>query len=505
MNKFDCSCGDIESSCSGDIIVCILCQTGHHEACSYDLLKGFDSISKFKLLKINTFKCYECEPSYYSWMFQCKCIHDGKSVIMDYDDGLNMSECFYCHTWSHDQCNFIEINENKPTCNICSLKLKKKKDVNTIENENANEQYNWFQFVPTPSSSITSSSNELAKDDKAYCLKPIETFRMYNALKSENKRNCQTFTGKKKRTKNITSNDNNDSDDDNHDSDDMLSNVKLIKVPRLSQGLYIRKNSKYRDEKIVDEVIVRGIYERPKFDFDILPSDVWLDLGAHIGTFTSLCLQSGSQVISVEPDINNFKVLKLNSSLNITRPLQHIMIHAAVMNEKTTEVRCNQLPNQSKTREKLCLKSHDIINDKEFIQHEQDSHIDLHIHPAIGFRHSTIYKRRRPVEWETNRTPLTNLNQILKNHPTINAIKIDIQGAEVQVLESVSVWPSHIEKLVFEYDFEYSPDLEYFHTFISNLKLHFPYIHHSKLKKSGKFVGFPNGVLVYAKKCIPDA
>jgi hypothetical protein len=125
----------------------------------------------------------------------------------------------------------------------------------------------------------------------------------------------------------------------------------------------------------------------------------------------------------------------------------------------------------------------------------------LYLHPTTGFRHSTINKKRS-VPWATIQVPLTHLNVILEEHKNINAVKIDIQGSEIQVIESISDW-KQVEKIVFEYDFEYSPDLAYFHQFIEKLKVHFPYVHHSKLKKVGNFVGFPNGVLVYAKKHMP--
>ena len=57
--------------------------------------------------------------------------------------------------------------------------------------------------------------------------------------------------------------------------------------------------------------------------------------------------------------------------------------------------------------------------------------------------------------------------------------------------------------MVFEYDFEYSPDLETFHEFIVVLREAFPYIYHSHLPPSGRFRGFPNGVIVFAKRDKP--
>ena len=78
-------------------------------------------------------------------------------------------------------------------------------------------------------------------------------------------------------------------------------------------------------------------------------------------------------------------------------------------------------------------------------------------------------------------------------------MKIDIQGAEWRAVDSVSDWGT-VSKLVLEYDFEYSPSLAAFHEFVARLRAHFPKIHHTKLKATGNFVGFPNGVLVFAMR-----
>ena len=47
--------------------------------------------------------------------------------------------------------------------------------------------------------------------------------------------------------------------------------------------------------------------------FEITCVDMWLDIGAHIGVFTSLALAAGAEVVSVEPDKDNFAILEKNS------------------------------------------------------------------------------------------------------------------------------------------------------------------------------------------------
>ena len=59
-------------------------------------------------------------------------------------------------------------------------------------------------------------------------------------------------------------------------------------------------------------------------------------------------------------------------------------------------------------------------------------------------------------------------------------------------------------KLVFEYDFEYAPDLASFHAFMVGLKIHFPFVHHPKIASRGTFKGFPNGVVVFCRRNPPS-
>ena len=93
----------------------------------------------------------------------------------------------------------------------------------------------------------------------------------------------------------------------------------------------------------------------------------------------------------------------------------------------------------------------------------------------------------------------TSLTKLLEQYPDVNGVKVDAQGAEVEIVEAVRDW-RNVTKLVLEYDFEYRPSLRAFHAFIEDLRKHFPSVQHAKLKKTGDFVGFPNGVLVFATR-----
>lgn len=237
--------------------------------------------------------------------------------------------------------------------------------------------------------------------------------------------------------------------------------------------LYVRReDAAYRDRTIIREIVERGAYEKPAFylpdlqpgavdclNFQVVPGERWLDVGAHVGVFASVALHSGASVVAIEPDPDNFQLLLRNGTINIAPGTHFSPIQAAV--------------------------SH--ISDR----------VDLYRHPRnIAFRHST-HASRRDKGWHAITVDAFSLQQLLDAHGPFDAIKIDCQGAEIDALDSVEHWNS-VSKLVLEYDFEYAPRLDHFHAFVARLKRHFGLVSHPKLKAVGNFVGFPTGVLVFA-------
>ena len=420
-----CSCGGTEDSCDGQIVQCGTCSVRHHEACAFDLLKGDCFVAKFALLRPTTFRCLICEPERYSWLFQCSCIKAGKAVVLDFDDGSDMVECVKCLRWSHDACAFTRTESTatealSPVCYACTSEWGK--------------EVEWFTY----------SSNAMSCGE-------IETGLVALSTPIDSPTNVSnSITGSK---------------------------TKKISIPRLRGGLMLRSGG-MRDEKIADEVVTRGCYERPIFDFEILPGDVWIDVGAHIGVFTSLALSAGAKVIAVEPELGNFEMLSQNAALNVDQS-------RGPSNPQSKSHHCYNL------LQTAVLESVQLF----------ESSTTLHLHPEIGFRHSVIEKPRRS-QWATCTVPATTLSALLDSYPDVTSVKVDIRGAEVGVIRSVTNWYS-VRKLVFEYDFEYSPSMEDFHSFILDLKQHFSYIHHSRLAKTGNFIGFPTGVVVFAKRDPP--
>ena len=104
--------------------------------------------------------------------------------------------------------------------------------------------------------------------------------------------------------------------------------------------------------------------------------------------------------------------------------------------------------------------------------------------------------------WRGSTVEATSLTKLLEEYPDVNGVKVDAQGAEVDIVAAVRDW-RNVQKLVLEYDFEYRPSLRAFHAFVDDLRKHFSSVNHAKLKRTGDFVGFPNGVLVFATREAP--
>src|SRR5271165_2201539 len=82
--------------------------------------------------------------------------------------------------------------------------------------------------------------------------------------------------------------------------------------------MYFRPDT--QDEQTLIEI-------RDYCHLSIFSTDVCLDLGANIGAWTCLALSRGAKVVSVEPNKDNFSVLRVNAP-------QATLINAAVAGHK---------------------------------------------------------------------------------------------------------------------------------------------------------------------------
>ena len=134
---------------------------------------------------------------------------------------------------------------------------------------------------------------------------------------------------------------------------------------------------------VYDEVITRNIYRAET----IPDSSTVLDVGAFYGEFALLCLQRGHRVIAHEPSWQNLKTLVLNVVANQHGP--RCVVDYSAVGEASG--------------------SRDFYHDAQ--------------HPA-GSKFSVSGDAVRVL----------GINEILREWPTINAVKLDCEGAEREIL-----------------------------------------------------------------------
>jgi FkbM family methyltransferase len=237
-----------------------------------------------------------------------------------------------------------------------------------------------------------------------------------------------------------------------------IKNTEIQSVTSLS--LLIRPET--TDIKVIDEVMIRDVYELKKLDFWIEPQDYWLDLGANIGTFTLMCLSRGAKVISYEPEEENFQLLETNIKTNFNTGF--------TLHQKAVGATNGQVPLY------LCKGDYN------------------------KYRHTIYPKRGR----ESVQIPMESIHSVLAKNRQITAIKIDIEGAEIDILESMKLsdWrKTQVKKMVFEYSFDIDPSIPRFLKIVENLRLYFDLVHYTKVKEDEEFYKhFPAMTMVYCLK-----
>lgn len=211
------------------------------------------------------------------------------------------------------------------------------------------------------------------------------------------------------------------------------------------------------DEKVIDEVLRRNVYERKKMEFHLNQAPVWLDLGANIGTFSLKATTSGCRVVAYEPEPENFNILVEN-----TRGLSVTPVKAAIVasSDKSTQPLYLCKGDYNKYRHTLTK-----------IRGRLTIDVDVHIF-------KDVLDQFRP-----------------------NGVKMDIEGAEIDILDSMTTWPTHVTHLVFEYSFDRDRSITRFKKIIDQLKENFTHVHHPKMDwNREKYDFYPPAVIVYAKR-----
>ena len=170
---------------------------------------------------------------------------------------------------------------------------------------------------------------------------------------------------------------------------------------------------KRSDLSVINEVLERRCYEKHKVCLAYCKH--WLDAGGHIGCFALSAALSGCRVDSFEPEPDNADFFEHN-----TRAHQLVQLHrAALLSEPT------------------------------------DKDITLFLSPKSTSFHSTVapFKTGGSIK-----VPVVGFEAFLRENPHIDGLKLDVQGAEMAMLESLCRHAdllAQLKQIVFEWDFRY--------------------------------------------------
>lgn len=237
-----------------------------------------------------------------------------------------------------------------------------------------------------------------------------------------------------------------------------IGNSEIFKT---KDGIILKIRPKTTDQKVIDEVLVKKVYQKPKLNFFQEKNELWLDLGANIGTFALHALNNGCRVVCYEPEKENFSMLQENLQNNFQT--DWITHNVAVGTVK--------------------------------------KNVDLYLCKGDynKYRHTIYHKRGR----QAVKVPMVSFKtEMNKYKPT--GVKIDIEGAEIDILESVTPadWNQwNTKKLVFEYSFDIDPSIPRFIKIVERLEKYFTVVNYSKVKPNELVYNyFPAATMVYAIK-----
>lgn len=192
--------------------------------------------------------------------------------------------------------------------------------------------------------------------------------------------------------------------------------------------IHIRKNT--TDATVIKEVLTTtGTYQNRNVPLVIEPTDVWLDLGSNIGTFSLLALSRGARVVAVEPEMENVNLLTMNLAANFDGGYEIVPKAVSTVSRRVNLFLCRT--------------------------------------PYNKYRHSLHMSYKR----ECIQVEAIALAELLDAYPNINAIKMDIEGSEMELLESLTKETvKNVNKLVFEWSFDVDPSIRRFRAVIAHLE-----------------------------------
>jgi FkbM family methyltransferase len=189
--------------------------------------------------------------------------------------------------------------------------------------------------------------------------------------------------------------------------------VAVLDVPRSHPTLRVRVRLGTTDENVFREIFHKRVYRKPKANFDVSAGEKWIDIGAHVGMFALYAIANkASAVWCYEPELDNFAALEQNIVINGLQARIHPTRKAVV-------AACD----------------------------EEHANLYLARRKGNNYRHTTVPVRGR----ETQRVSQTQFQSVLDEHADATGVKIDIEGAEVDILTDDSVNWRSVRKICFEY------------------------------------------------------
>lgn len=215
-----------------------------------------------------------------------------------------------------------------------------------------------------------------------------------------------------------------------------MADLELTKMGHLK--FLVRKGSS--DIKAIEEVVKRRGYRRSGFEVD---GPKWIDLGANVGAFAILAAFGGAKVIAYEPEPATFEILKRNVALN-------------------------------GFEDQITLYNRAVVADPS------KKYVAFSVNSANGnyWRSSTVHK------WRGG-----ELMSVRAEHWTTAVkqgwdVKMDIEGAEMPVLEAMVKAGQLPPRLVYEWSFDIDGSIPRFQGVVAGLRKAYKNVAYSRFDET---------------------
>ena len=166
------------------------------------------------------------------------------------------------------------------------------------------------------------------------------------------------------------------------------------------------------DEYILGERSYAVLFKPGQREKSLRSIDRWMDIGAHIGSFSLRAAQYVHEVVAVEPEPLNIQHLRENLRLNNIENVR--VIEGAAIGGSETQVQ-------------------------------------LGLGKTFTYTHKVGYTRGR----HHITVPAYNVNSLVESY-NVNKLKIDCEGSEYDILKNLDYGP--IEEIILEWHFTLIPD-----------------------------------------------